>query len=82
MLDGGEDDDKLVVVPVTPVDPTYEGVATLDDLPPMQLERIEAFFEVYKELPEPAKEVELGGWEGPEAAREIIRTGIIAGQAG
>lgn len=77
MRDGGEDDDKLVVVPVTGVDPAYADVSTLDDLPATQLARIRAFFEVYKELPEPAGEVELGGWEGPEVARTIIRAGLI-----
>jgi len=79
MRDGGEEDDKLVVVPLTGVDPTYEPVGALEDLPTTQLEAIRAFFEVYKLLPEPAGEVELGPWEGPEAARAIIRAGIIAG---
>jgi len=79
MRDGGEDDDKLVVVPVTGVDPAYAEVATLDDLPATQLERLRAFFEVYKELPKPAGEVELGSWEGPEVARAIIRAGLVLG---
>lgn len=79
MRDGREDDDKLVVVPVTSVDPAYAGIATLDDVSAALRESIEAFFEVYKKLPEPAGEVELGGWEGPEVARGIIRAGLIGG---
>jgi inorganic pyrophosphatase len=79
MRDAGEEDDKLVVVPLSAVDPAYDEIATLDDVPAAQLESIEAFFEVYKALPEPGGRVELGGWEGPEVARAIIRTGLVGG---
>lgn len=76
MRDGGEDDDKLVMVPVSGVDAAYDAVRDLDDLPVAELERIEAFFGVYKLLPEPGGEVELGPWEGPDVARTLIRAGL------
>ena len=79
MRDAGEEDDKLVVVPLSAVDPAYDEITTLDDVPAAQLESIEAFFEVYKALPEPGGRIELGGWEGPEVARAIIRAGLLGG---
>jgi len=79
MRDGGEEDDKLVVVPLTSVDPAYAGVRGPDDLPGAQLQAIRAFFEVYKNLPGPDGQVELGGWEGPDVAQGIIRAGMIGG---
>lgn len=82
MVDAGEDDDKVIVVPVNSVDPAYDGVATLDDLPATELERIEAFFGVYKMLPNPGGQVELGPWEGPEVARTLVRAALDRADTG
>src|SRR5690606_24635675 len=52
MIDGGEKDDKIIAVPVSAVDPTYDEIQAIEDLPAMELQRMEAFFRVYKQLPE------------------------------
>ncbi|MET0329746.1 MAG: inorganic diphosphatase [Luteimonas sp.] len=78
MIDGGEPDEKIIGVPADDVDPTYAGVRTLDDLPAMERERIEAFFRVYKDLPAGSKRVELSGWGSADEARALIRATIDA----
>jgi len=72
MVDGGEQDDKVLAVPIDKVDPTYEGVNSLEDLPPIELQRIEAFFRVYKQLPEGRKRVELDGFRDVDEARRLV----------
>ncbi|EHT99299.1 inorganic pyrophosphatase [Pantoea stewartii subsp. stewartii DC283] len=44
MIDGGEVDDKIVAVPASHVDPTYDAIQTVADLPKMEQQRLEAFF--------------------------------------
>ncbi|MCD9125555.1 inorganic diphosphatase [Luteimonas sp. C4P040a] len=78
MIDGGDADEKIVGVPADDVDPTYAGIRSLDDLPAMERERIEAFFRVYKDLPAGSKRVELRGWGGVDEARALIRATIEA----
>ncbi|MCS7263026.1 MAG: inorganic diphosphatase [Aquificaceae bacterium] len=68
-------DTKLLAVPHSKVDPTYEGVKSYQDLPQVLLERIKHFFEHYKEL-EPGKWVKVEGFKGVEFALEEIRKGI------
>jgi inorganic pyrophosphatase len=50
-LDGEDPDDKILAVPVSAVDPTYDGTRHLTDVPPLERERIAAYFRVYKQLP-------------------------------
>jgi inorganic pyrophosphatase len=76
MIDGGEVDDKIVAVPVSEVDPQYDDIQSIEDLPVIEQERIEGFFRVYKQLPEDRKEVELDGFEGVEAATAMVETAI------
>lgn len=76
MLDRGEEDHKLLAVPLANVDPGFAGVREMDDLPEEVLARIEAFFRVYKELPQPEVEVLVGPWEGLEAARAAVRAAM------
>lgn len=78
MIDGGEDDDKIIAVPVSDVDPTYDEIATIDDLPAIERERVEAFFRVYKQLPEGRKVVELNGFTGVEEAMSIVNDALGA----
>ncbi len=72
MVDGGEHDEKVIGVPVDAVDPTYAGMRDLADLPAIEKQRIEAFFRVYKDLPEGSKTVRLDGWADAAAARQLI----------
>lgn len=71
--DGGEQDDKVIAVPVSKVDPTYDEVQSIDDLPKIERDRLEAFFRVYKQIPEGRKTVELHGFGDLDAAHRIIR---------
>ncbi|MCU7366530.1 inorganic diphosphatase [Pantoea stewartii] len=73
MIDGGEVDDKIVAVPASHVDPTYDAIQTVADLPKMEQQRLEAFFRVYKELPEGRKKVELKGFDDANAAKAEIK---------
>jgi len=48
MTDDGEPDSKLIAVPLSTVDSTYEAIQDIGDLPAAELDRIRAFFQVYK----------------------------------
>lgn len=72
MLDKGEHDEKIVGVPVDKVDPTYARIRDLADLPEIERQRIEAFFRIYKDLPEGRNPVELSGWGDAAEAKALI----------
>lgn len=72
MIDGGEADEKIIGVPSSDVDPTYDKIRDVEDLPLIERQRIEAFFRVYKQLPEGRKKVELGGYGNAAEARKLI----------
>lgn len=78
MIDGGEKDDKIVAVPVSKVDPTYDAVREISDLPKIEQERLQAFFSVYKKIPEGGKKVELAGFEPAAKADEEVAAAIKA----
>ncbi|WP_428943909.1 inorganic diphosphatase [Pantoea sp. FN060301] len=81
MIDGGESDDKIVAVPASKIDPTYDDIQTLDDLPKMEIKRLEAFFRVYKQLPDGRKKVELNGFSDAAAAKTEIKSAYDAWKA-
>jgi len=68
-------DEKLVAVPVTKIDPTYEGVNSLEDLPKATLDKIKNFFETYKML-EPNKWVKVKEFKGKDEATKILQKAI------
>ena len=72
MLDKGQGDEKVIGVPADTVDPTYAGIRDLADLPAIERQRIEAFFRIYKDLPEGRNPVELHGWGDAAEARALI----------
>lgn len=76
MLDKGEADEKLIGVPVEKVDASYAAVRELKDLPQQDLQRIEAFFRVYKQLPPGSNTIELQGWGDAAEARRLIAQGL------
>ncbi|SEN60312.1 inorganic diphosphatase [Halomonas caseinilytica] len=80
MVDDGEADDKIIAVPTDDVDPTYADVEGMEDLPDMQVERLNAFFRVYKNLPE-GGDIELNGFGDASEAREILSQAFEAYQA-
>lgn len=72
MVDGGEQDDKVIAVPTHGVDPTWDEVQTIDDLPAMERERLQSFFRVYKQLPEGGKTFELNGFAPIDEAENVL----------
>lgn len=68
MIDGEDEDSKLIAVPIT--DPRFKDIQSIDDLPQHKLEEIAHFFKTYKDLEN--KPVQVGTWEGPEAAAKLI----------
>jgi inorganic pyrophosphatase len=76
MIDGGDVDDKIVAVPISKIDPSYDDIKTIDDLPAIERERIEQFFAVYKKLPAGSKVVETKGFEGVNAAVDMLKTSL------
>jgi inorganic pyrophosphatase len=76
MIDGGEVDDKIVAVPISKLDPTYDSIKTVDDLPEIERARIEQFFAVYKKLPDGRKVVEMKGYDGVNAAVDMLTSGL------
>ncbi|MGQ9699610.1 MAG: inorganic diphosphatase [Candidatus Bipolaricaulaceae bacterium] len=62
-------DQKILAVPA--VDPRFDEVRELADLPHHLLLEIEHFFTVYKTLEE--KSTEILGWEGSEESWRLIR---------
>lgn len=78
MIDGGEVDDKIVAVPASKIDPTYDDIKEISDLPRIEQQRLEAFFRVYKQLPDGRKKVELNGFEDAAKARAEIKQAFDA----
>lgn len=76
MVDDGEHDEKVIGVPTDKLDPTYAGIRDLDDLPLIERQRIEAFFRVYKDLPEGRNPVQLSGWGNAAEAKALIRASM------
>jgi inorganic pyrophosphatase len=76
MIDGGEADEKIIGVPSSDIDPTYDNINDIDDLPLIERQRIEAFFRVYKQLPEGRKKVELNGYGNAAEARQMIQKAL------
>jgi inorganic pyrophosphatase len=78
MTDGGAQDDKVIAVPTSDVDPSYDAMRTIADLPEIERLRIEAFFRVYKDLPAHRKRVELGGFKDAADAKARVRAAVDA----
>lgn len=60
------------VLAVPDDDPRFGDIRVLEDLPEQNLNEIEEFFEVYKQL-EGDEEVEIRGWLGVDETHELIR---------
>ncbi len=64
MIDGGEEDNKVVAVPVD--DPRMDDIKDLTDLNTHFAKEMTHFFETYKKIQN--KEVKIGAWSGKDAA--------------
>ena len=80
MDDEAGGDAKLLAVPTTKILPMYSHWTKPEDINQMRLNAIQHFFEHYKDL-EPNKWVKVKGWEGPDAAKAEITSGIQAYEA-
>jgi len=72
MIDGGEDDIKILSVPIA--DPRFENTRDISDLEPHHLAEMRHFFQVYKDLQE--KEVKVGEWLGKDEAIKAFEKSI------
>lgn len=70
-------DEKLLAVPVSKIDPRYDNIKSLEDLPKITVDRIKNFFETYKTL-EPGKWVKVKEYRDAAAAKEILDVAITA----
>jgi len=68
-------DEKLIALPVSKVDPTYDKIQSIEDLPKHTLDKIKNFFETYKML-EPNKWVKVKEYKGKEEAAKILEEAI------
>ena len=75
MEDEAGGDAKVLAVPVTKLYPPYRNLQSPSDLPQEELDRIQHFFERYKDL-EKGKWVKVQGWADAEAAKQEITSSI------
>ncbi len=75
MEDESGKDEKILAVPVSKLDISYDKVKDIDDVPEIIRQRITHFFERYKEL-EKGKWVKVTGWENAASALKIIDEAI------
>jgi inorganic pyrophosphatase len=68
-------DEKLLAVPVSKIDPTFDEIQDLNDIPKHTLVKIKNFFETYKML-EPNKWVKVKGFEDKASATKILEDAI------
>jgi inorganic pyrophosphatase len=68
-------DHKIIVVPATDIDSTYEYVENIDDLPKSRLNKIKFFFENYKQLDED-KWVIVNSYKNKDEAIKIYNNSL------
>jgi len=76
MVDEKGGDEKVVAVPTSDVTPYYDKIVNATDLPAVVTGKIEHFFTHYKDL-EKGKWSKMNGWGDAEAAKKIIREGVV-----
>lgn len=75
MKDEAGMDEKLLALPVSKIDPTYDNIKDIDDVPQAILNKIKNFFETYKML-EPNKWVKVQDFQNKEAAQAMLERAI------
>ncbi len=78
MTDDKGQDEKILAVPHPKTTAYYDKIATYHDLPQILIDKIQHFFEHYKDL-ETGKWTKVDGWYGVDKARELIRTAVERG---
>lgn len=75
MEDESGQDEKILAVPTTKLDPYYSNIESYKDLPEIFLAQISHFFTHYKDL-EKGKWVKVLGWEAKEKAEALIKEAV------
>ena len=75
MIDESGEDSKVLAVPVQQLTSAYDCIKTYQDVSTNRLEKIEHFFQHYKDL-EQDKWVKVEGWFGIEEAEKEILSSI------
>ncbi len=68
-------DEKLLAVPTSKIDPTFDEINDLEDVPAHTLAKIKNFFETYKML-EPNKWVKVKEFQNKATATKILQDAI------
>jgi inorganic pyrophosphatase len=71
-IDGGKTDDKIIAVPTNKIDPSYNKIQDIRDLPVDDRMRVEAFFRVYKQL-RSDNPIRVKDWGGAEEAKKVLK---------
>lgn len=75
MTDDKGQDEKILAVPHQNLTRYYDKISTYQDLPAILVDKIQHFFEHYKDL-ETGKWSRVEGWSGVEKARELIKMAV------
>lgn len=75
MTDDKGQDEKILAVPHQALTRYYDKISTYQDLPAILVDKIQHFFEHYKDL-ETGKWSKVDGWSGIEKARELIQMAV------
>ncbi len=75
MEDESGQDEKILAVPTTKLDPYFANIQSYKDVPEIFINKIKHFFESYKAL-EKGKWVKVEGWQDVSKAKDIIQEGI------
>lgn len=68
-------DNKIIAVPISKIDPRFDGIKDISDIPEAELNKIKHFFEHYKEL-EKGKWVKVREFKPREVAEKMIEEAI------
>lgn len=75
LTDDGGQDEKILAVPIPRISQLYDKVLNYTDMQEIELQRIEHFFEHYKDL-EPNKWARVGEWRDAKEAKDIVLRSI------
>ncbi len=75
MIDESGEDPKILALPIQQLTSAYDHINTYQDVSKNRLDKIEHFFQHYKDL-ETGKWVKVEGWSGIQEAEEEILTSI------
>ena len=78
MTDDKGQDEKILAVPHPKTTAYYDKIATYHDLPQTLIDKIQHFFQHYKDL-ETGKWTRVEGWYGVDKARDLIRDAVERG---